>query len=176
MEPEYMNLEELLAVEKPDELMDEPPMRAKVLDVRVEMRPIRQGSDEKAPYVVFVVRRLATKTEDGWRESLSTKPFGLYYKKSKRKNSKYGKLIEALWQVAPDLMQNAKTLKDLAGAIFEWEMKTIQLGNISNVRLWLPVKLVDVEPVTEEEQEMLRAREIEEQSDKIAEEFAKEVL
>ena len=168
-------IEEILAVKRPDELEIEPPMKAKILAVEVEPREVKnsKGQTVTVPYLVFRVRRLATKQDDGtWRETIASKPFGLYYKVSKRKDSKYGKLIEALWEVAEDIMKNAKTLKDLEGAIFVFENKEVRLGNIIS-RVWLPVELVGIEPVSEEEKEMLKR---DEEIENKAEELAREVL
>jgi len=157
MEPEYMNLEELLAIRKPDELMDNPPFKAKVLRVDAE---VREFDGRKVPQVVIALRRLATQREDGtWVDSVSAKPFRVYMKVSKRKASKYGKFIEKLWEVAPDLMRTARSLKDIEGGVFIFEEKEETLGNIK-ARVIVPTKYLGKEPITEEEQAMLEAQEV----------------
>jgi len=169
-----LDLEELLSVRKPDELEIEPPMKAKVLAVDVEEREVTTSKGKtKAPYIVFRVRRLATKTDDGdWKETIAQKPFGLYYKVSKRKDSKYGKLLEALWQVAPDYMKTIKSLKELEGTVWAFENKEVRLGNIIS-RVWLPVEFVGVEPVSEEEKKMLVR---DDELDKMTDELVNDVL
>lgn len=169
-----LDIEELLSVRKPDELEIEPPMRAKILSVEVEEREVNTSKGKtKAPYIVFRVRRLATKLDDGsWKETPAQKPFGLYYKISKRKDSKYGKLLEALWQVAPDFMNTIKSLKELEGTVWVFENKEVRLGNILS-RVWLPTEFVGIEEVSEEEKQMLRR---DDELDKMADELVNDVL
>lgn len=169
-----LDIEELLSVRKPDELEIEPPMKAKILAVEVEEREVTTSKGKtKAPYIVFRVRRLATKLDDGsWKETPAQKPFGLYYKVSKRKDSKYGKLLEALWQVAPDFMNTIRSLKELEGTVWVFENKEVRLGNIIS-RVWLPTEFVGVEEISEEEKQMLQR---DEELDKMADELVNDVL
>lgn len=167
-----LNLEEILGVRKPEEFVENPPFKAKVL--KVEAR-VHEYNGKERPQVEVVVRRLATKKDDGSWDETPSKPFRIYLPYSKRKSSKYATFTNALWEVAPDLMKNAKSLKDITGAIFIFETKEMTLGNIK-ANVTIPTKFLGVEPVTEEEISMVEAQEAEAQAGEIADEFAKEVL
>lgn len=148
----------------PEELIERPPRKAKIVKIEVKKEPSRFTDREDVNIHIYCL------SEQGY-------PMHIIYRYSTRKNSKFGQFILKTYELtkgAPEIQKPIK-LKDLIGTIWTWEFKERQLGNVVSA-FWLPIEYHGKEPVTTEEEqaieEWIKEREA---VDQTIEEVGKEV-
>ena len=134
-------MEEWLDIElpQPDELLERPPSKAKI--VKVDVEQVQNGDRVDKVLHIYAI--------DQDRPDFI---LHIRYRFSNRKASKFGMFVMKLYELLkndPGINKPIK-LKDLPGLVFTWVFKERQVGNILT-SFWLPEEYHGKEPVTNEE-------------------------
>jgi len=124
---------------QPEELLERPPSRAKV--VKTEIEEVEQNNRKDRILHIYAI--------DQDRPDFI---LHIRYRISNRKASKFGMFVAKIYELLkndPDIPKPIK-LKDLIGTVFTWVFKERQVGNILT-SFWLPEEYHGKEPVTQEE-------------------------
>jgi len=126
----------------PEELIERPPMKAKI--VKIEIKKEKSRFEDRMDTNIHIY----TLTQD----TEEKRPFHMIYRYSTRKNSKFGQFILKVYELtkeAPEIQKPIK-LDNLIGTTWTWEFKERMLGNVKSA-FWLPIEYHGKEPVTTEE-------------------------
>jgi len=160
---EWLNLEEF-ELPAPEELVERPPIKAKIVKIEPRKEKSRFRDGEDINIHIYAI------TDRGWIQHI-------IYRYSTHKNSKFGQFILKVYELTkndPEIQKPIK-LSNLIGTTWTWEYKERQLGNVISA-FWLPVEYHGKEPVTAEEiqavEEWINERQ---QAEQTPEEIGKEV-